>query len=216
MTVVFAAPLGASAAVWDGQGEGIRYVPRAVPRTLDDLGEEVLAAAPGRFSFCGLSLGGLIGIWLAVHAPERIDRLVLACTAAHFPPPEKWRQRAELVRRAGSVQPLAELTVARWVSQPRPDLVAMVAASPPDVYAGCCDVLADADLRGRLADVEAPTLVIAGERDEATPPEVAPQIPGARHEVIAGAAHLANVDQPEAFNRLLREHLRPASESAGP
>ena len=223
MTVVLAPPLGATADVWDAQasavGEVVRYEPRVVPRTIDDLGNEVLALAPERFSFCGLSVGGLIGIWLAVHAPQRVDRLVLACTAAHFPPPQKWEQRAALVRAEGSVAPLAAVTVQRWVGHPDEDLVAMVAGTDVDVYAGCCDVLARTDLRAVLARIEAPTLVVAGQLDEATPPAecaaLAAAIPGARFEVIPNAAHLANVERPALFNRLLLEHLPPASAPAG-
>lgn len=222
--VVLAPALGATAQMWAAQDLGdlpvLRHEYRSVPRTLDDLGAEVLAAAPGRFSFCGLSLGGLVGIWLAVHAPERLDRLVLACTAAHFPPPEKWRERAALVRVEGSTAPLAEATVARWVARPTPALLEMAASARPDVYAGCCDVLAQADLRDALGAIRTPTLVIAAEHDEATPPEacaaLAAAIPGARLEVIAGARHLPNVEAPDAFNGLLRRHLRRASPPAAP
>ncbi len=225
MTIVLAPPLGATPAVWDAQAEVLDdvvcYEPRRVPRTLADLGNEVLEQVPAeRFSFCGLSLGGLVGMWLAANVPERIDRLVLACTAPRFPPPRKWEERAALVRRSGSVAPLAEATVLRWVSHPEPDLVRMVASAAPDVYAGCCDVLAQADLRDALGEIRAPTLVIAGELDEATTPAdaavLAAAIHGATLEVLPGAAHHANVEQPQRFSRLVRRHLLPASPPAGP
>lgn len=217
--VVFAPALATTSEAWEAQEipglRAVRHDYLAVPRTLDDLGQAVLDLGLERFSFCGLSLGGLVGMWLAVHAPERVDRLVLACTAAHFPPPEKWAQRAALVREAGSAAPLAEATVARWVAHPTARLRRMAETARADVYAGCCDVLADADLRGELGRIRAPTLVIAAEHDEATPPEhcaeLAAAIPGARFELIAGARHLVNVEQPEAFNRLLRRHLLTAS-----
>jgi 3-oxoadipate enol-lactonase len=179
---------------------------------MDDLGLE-------RASFCGLSIGGMIGIWLAANASERIDRLVLICTAAHLPPPEFWRQRAVAVQEAGTPAVIADTVVERWLthdfaaSEPelRADLGAMLATADPAAYAACCGAIERMDLRDELTRIRAPTLVISGRDDPATPVEqqrlIAERIPGARHEIVAPAAHLAAVQQPEAVNHLILEHL---------
>jgi 3-oxoadipate enol-lactonase len=172
-----------------------------------------------RASFAGLSLGGMIGMWLGSHAIERIERLVLVCTAAHMPPASAWQQRAEAVRAAGSTEPIADAVVDRWLTpdyaaahpELRARLRAMLVASPPRGYVECCGAIERMDLRPVLQDVAVPTLVISGSEDESTPSErqreIATAIPGARHETVAPAAHFAVVEQAEHVNRLIREHL---------
>ena len=155
------------------------------PYSLDDLGADVLELLDelglDRVSFCGLSLGGMVGMWLAVNAPERIDRLVLCCTAAALPPPEHWHTRAAIVRRDGMAA-VAEAVLARWfphdvpaslVEQYRQQLL----ATPAEGYAGCCEALADVDLGGRLAEIRAPTLVLTGDADTVAPPARATSSP---------------------------------------
>ena len=175
-----------------------------------------------RVSFCGLSLGGAVGMWLALHAPERIDRLVLACTSARFGTPENWRARIETVR-AGGVEAVADAVLAIWFT-PRthrdaPALVRtyreMMVSAGREGYAGCCEALAAWDPGDTLAGIRAPTLVIAGSEDPATPPAQGEAlqrlIPGTRISVMASAGHLANLEQPEAFTRLLLGHLTTES-----
>jgi 3-oxoadipate enol-lactonase len=207
---------------FDHRGHGGSPVPPA-PYEIADLGADVLALLDRlgleRASYCGLSIGGIVGIWLAAHAPERIERLVAICTAAHLPPPSAWRERAAAVRAAGSPETVADTVVGRWFTAgfaaAHPDMVArhraMIAATPAEGYAGCCDALATADLRPALVRISAPTLVIAGAQDLAAPPEhgrrLAEAIAGARFELLQAAAHLASVEQAGEVNRLIAEHV---------
>jgi 3-oxoadipate enol-lactonase len=235
--LVMSNSLGATCAMWDDQvqalserfrllrydqrGHGASPVPNG-PYTIADLGNDVLALLDRleleRVSFCGLSLGGMTGMWVASEAPERIDRLVLCCTTAYFPPRETWDERAATVRAEG-LAPLLDATIERWLPErfreAHPEtaerLRAMVRMTPREGYAGCCEAIREMDLRGALGRIEAPTLVIAGEEDPSTPPdrarEIVAAVPNARLELLAGAAHLANVARPEAFSRAILEHL---------
>ena len=166
-----------------------------------------------RFSFCGLSLGGTVGMWLGANAGERLDRLVLAGTSAYFGPPERWIERAEAVRAQG-MEPIADVTMGRWFTPAFDEADVFrerFVSTPPEGYAACCDALRDWDFRAELGSISAPTLVLVGSEDPATPPDqaqlIADGIPGARVEVIPEAAHLLNVEQPEAFNRAALVHL---------
>jgi len=225
MTVVLCGSLGSTSAIWDGQAAplaGRRVVrvehpghdgaPPAAVRTVADLAERTLElVGDERFSFVGLSLGGAVGMQLALSAPERLDKLVLACTSARFGEPAGWSERAELVRAEG-LEAIVDAVLARWFSGGAPNgFREMFLATDRESYARCCDALSRWDVRGELGAIETPTLVIAGEHDPSTPPEqgelIASRIPGARFAVIAQAAHLANVERPDEFNQLLEEHL---------
>ena len=182
---------------------------------LDELGLE-------RVSWCGLSLGGMVGMWLGANAPERFDALVLACTAARVGAPDAYRARATLVREQG-IEPVADAVVGRWFTaetfRERPELPArfraLVAAQPVEGYAGCCEALAGWDFCDELGRVAVPTLVVAGSEDEATPaPDtdlLAERIPGARLVTLDGAAHLANLERPAEFAAAALTHLQEAS-----
>jgi 3-oxoadipate enol-lactonase len=175
-------------------------------------------------SLCGLSLGGAVCLQLAASAPERVDRLVLACTSARFGEQASWDERARVVRAAG-VGAVADAVVGRWFTpgfqERRPDVVAahkaMLRASPPEGYARCCEAVGRFDARDRLSAVRVPTTVIAGRHDAAAPPAwgeaIAAGIPGARFELL-DAAHLANVEQPAAFSALLLEALEGLEDAA--
>jgi 3-oxoadipate enol-lactonase/4-carboxymuconolactone decarboxylase len=209
---------------YDHRGHGRSEVPPA-PYTIDELGSDLLALLDEleleRVSFAGLSLGGMVGMWLAAHAPERVERLALLCTSAHFEDPGPWTDRAARVRADGTAA-IAQELVARWFTPAFPArapqtvarVVGVLAATSDEGYAGCCDALAAMDLRGRLGAITAPTLIVAGAEDPATPAAhteaLAAAIGGARLEVVAGAAHLANVEQPERVTRLLLDHLADA------
>jgi 3-oxoadipate enol-lactonase len=207
--------------VLDHRGHGGSEVV-AGPATIDDLGADVLAKLDllgvDRFAWVGLSLGGMVGMWLASNVPDRVERLALLCTAAHLPPASAWHDRAATVRANGTAA-VAEAVVARWFTpgfvERRRAVVdahrAMLLATPDEGYAACCEVIAAMDLRAALAAVVAPTMVIAGADDPATPPsfatEIARTVPGARLEIVDEAAHLANVEQPALVTRLLLDHL---------
>lgn len=206
---------------YDHRGHGGSPVP-AGPYRIDDLGGDVLALLDHlgveRASFCGLSLGGMTGMWLAAQAPDRVERLMLLCTSARLGPPAAWTDRAALVRAEGTTA-VAATVVDRWLTpdlvRRDPDLVgrmrAMVAATPAEGYASCCEAIADLDLSGSLGAIRAPTLVIVGADDPAAPPDhgerIAAGIAGARVAVVQHAAHLANVQQPAAVTRLALAHL---------
>ncbi|MGX1914802.1 alpha/beta fold hydrolase [Streptomyces phaeochromogenes] len=171
-----------------------------------------------RFHYAGISLGGAIGACLAIRHPGRVASLALLCSSAHFGAPEAWRERAALVRREGTAALLAAMP-GRWFADPqeaRTDrgkaLLEDLGAADPAGYAACCDALATYDLRGELRRITAPTLVIAGSRDIATPlhhaQELAEGIYGARLEILA-TGHLA-VEEPHAVTETLRAHLRTA------
>jgi 3-oxoadipate enol-lactonase len=205
---------------YDHRGHGASEVPPG-PYRIDELGRDLLGLLDDlgleRVSFCGLSLGGMVGMWLAANAPDRIDRLALCCTAATVNG-EVYLGRAAKVRAGGTGSVVAEV-LDRWFTpafrRTTPDQVeraaAMLRATPDEGYAGCCEALAAMDLRAGLSAITAPTLVIAGADDPATPPAqaeaIVAAIPEARLEVVSGAAHLANIEQPEQVTRLLVDHL---------
>ena len=207
---------------FDHRGHGRSPVPRG-PYEIADLGRDVIelmdALEIERASYCGLSIGGMVGIWLGANAPERIERLVLVCTSVHLPPAEGWAERAAKVRAAGTVGVVADAVVARWLTpayaEEHPELVAelraMLVATDPEGYASACGAIERMDLRDQLGRIAAPTLVISGSGDEATPPEhqelIAASIPGGRLETVDPAAHLAAVERPARVNELIANHL---------
>jgi 3-oxoadipate enol-lactonase len=226
-TVVVCSSLGSTASIWDAQAAvlGRAHVVRIDHpghgnasldgvRSVGDLAARVLGSVTDeRFSFIGLSLGAAVGMQLALSAPERVDRLVLACTALRFGDPEQWRERAAVVRAEG-LDAIVDAVLARWFTPRFPGSGTyreMLLSVDPEGYARCCDALAGWDVRGELGAVRAPTLVIAGADDPSTPPGVvelvAAEIPAARFEVIEGAAHIASVERADVFNRLIEEHL---------
>ena len=194
------------------------------PYTIADLGTDVLALLDqhglDQVALAGVSLGGMVGMWLAANAPERISRLALCCTAAYLPPASMWEQRAATARAEG-MGALVSQVIARWFTPAwagrHPDQVASVAAmlagTDPAGYAGCAEAIAAMDQRDTVAAITAPTLVIAGADDPATPPAMgallARVIPGAGFTVIRGTAHLANFQTPGDVNAALAAHLAP-------
>lgn len=208
----------------DLRGHGRSPVPPG-PYSLADIGGDVLALLDrlgiARAHLAGVSLGGMTTMWLAIHAPERIDRIVLCCTSAKLGPPSKWADRARLVRAEGTGA-VADAVVARWVSPAwavaHPEefrrLREMVTSTPAEGYAGCCAAIEVMDQEDELAGIGAPTLVIAGADDPATPPDhgalIAARVPGARMAVIPHAMHLANIEQAPLVTERIIDHLRVA------
>ncbi len=209
---------------YDHRGHGGSPVPPG-PYSLDGLGRDVLALLDNlgaeRFSFCGLSIGGMVGMWLASEAPERVERLMLCCTPANFDP-DAYRSRARTVRERG-VAEVADAILERWFTpafrESHPDVLEwagrMLREIPPEGYAGCCEAISGADLAERLGGIRAPTLIIAGAEDPAAPPDrsesIRDSIPDARLEILSPAAHLANVERPEAMTRAILDHLQAAA-----
>lgn len=207
---------------YDHRGQGDSPAPPG-PYEIADLGRDVVALLDRlgieRASVAGVSLGGMVAMWLAANAPKRVDRLVAACTSAYMAD-APWQERIKAVREAGSTEPIADAVVDNWLTpgfaRARPEqrarLRALLVASPPEGYAECCAAIERMDLRDDLRRITAPTLVISGSDDPSTPREhqelIAASIPGARHETIAPGAHLSNVEAPETFDALVLEHTR--------
>ena len=194
---------------------------RAGPYTIAQLGGDVLALLDllevPRAHFCGLSMGGMTGIWLGIHAPSRVDRLVLCNTSAAIGVPEMWNARIAQVRQGG-MQSVIPAVLERWFT---PDFLshapaqvervkAMLANSSVEGYAANCAAVRDMDQRADLGRIAAPTLVIGGKHDKSTPPEhgelIAKSIPGARY-VELNAAHLSNWEVAQAFTQQLQNFL---------
>jgi 3-oxoadipate enol-lactonase len=206
---------------YDMRGHGRSPVPET-PYSMADLGTDLVGLLDRngveRASLYGVSLGGMVSMWVAAHAPERVERLVLCSTSAVMGPPESWTERAALVRREG-MRAVADTVVARWFTPAfaasRPDVVAgiraQLAATPPEGYAGCCEAIREMDQRPDLPSISAPTLVIAAEGDPSTPPAhartIAGLIPGARLEVLDRGAHLVNVEAPDLVIPLVTAFL---------
>ena len=210
---------------FEHRGHGGSPVPTG-PYTIDELGRDILTMLDRlnlpRVSYCGLSIGGMVGQWLAVNAPERIDRLILLCTAPYLPPASAWHERAAAVREAGTPEVVADAVLGRWFTpgyaRSHHDIVAryraMISGIDPEGYAGCCEAIAGMDLRAGLPGVTAPTLVVAARQDPSIPPEhgeaIAAAIPGARIEILDPGAHLVSVERADAVTALIAEHLAGA------
>jgi 3-oxoadipate enol-lactonase len=202
---------------YDIRGHGRSEVPDG-PYSIAGLGGDLVALMDRvgieRAAICGLSIGGMISMWVAAHHPGRVERLVLCCTSALLGPPEGWHQRAATVRAEG-VEAVADAVLERWFTpgfaaehpQLIEDMRARLVATPAEGYAGCCEAIAAMDLTGELPSISAPTLVLSGADDPATPPvhgrRIAELIPGARFEIVSPAAHLATVERPDLTTAMI-------------
>ncbi|WP_439670587.1 3-oxoadipate enol-lactonase [Cupriavidus necator] len=208
---------------YDTRGHGASGVP-AAPFGMAELGADVLAvmdhAGVEHAHFCGLSMGGMTGIWLARHHPERFGRFVLANTAALIGPASGWNTRIERVSNEGMAA-IAGGVLARWFTPAAlagdpahiAPVLAMLASTDADGYIANCAAVRDADLRGLLPGIRSRVLVIAGVQDAATTPEqgreLAQGIAGAEY-LALNAAHLSNWELPEAFSHAVIHFLSQA------
>ncbi|HZZ91508.1 MAG TPA: 3-oxoadipate enol-lactonase [Usitatibacter sp.] len=210
----------------DVRGHGRSPVPPR-PYTLDGLADDIVAVLDGvgveRAHYVGLSMGGMIGQALALRHPARLARLVIANSTSSYGPegPRNWQARAKMVEEGG-LEAIREMVAARYFSDAfrasQPDVVDTVMSrfvrTPREGYLGCCDAIGQLDFTASLARIAAPTLVIAGELDAGTPPAmseaIARAIPGAELTVIPGAAHLAAVEAPQAFDAAVMRFLAAA------
>lgn len=224
--------LGTTMAMWDPQMAAfakhfriLRYDSRGHGRSdapvgaysIDRLGRDAVelldALGIYRVRFCGLSKGGMVGQWLGWRAPERLERLILANTSAYMGPPESWDDRIRTVAAEG-MGAMADAVLHRWF---RPGFLgkaadavapvrAMLLATPPLGYAGCCAAIRDMDQRDLVGLIKAPTLVIAGSEDPATPMAhsefLTENIAGSQLAVLH-AAHLSNVEKPGRFAKAI-------------
>jgi 3-oxoadipate enol-lactonase len=228
VTVVFLGGLGTTSAMWEPQrslfadavfldlpGHGAAPVPDG-PVRVADIGGHVLELVDGPFAFVGLSLGGMVGMWLAANAPDRVERLVLACTGAKLGSREIYFERAAVARAEG-LEGLAEASRERWFtpgfrqSAAADRVVELFKTVPPEGYATCAEAVGDFDFRGELHRIAAPTVVVWGEEDPVATAEVVETlvtgISVARAIRISHASHLASLEQPEAFNEAVKEAI---------
>jgi 3-oxoadipate enol-lactonase len=197
---------------YDRRGHGRSSVPKG-PYSMDQLGRDVLAVLDQlgieRVNWCGLSMGGMVGMWLGAHAPRRLDKLILSNTSSYFADKAVWNGRIKLVREKG-LAAVVDGTMERWFTKEfrerAPERTApirrMFLATSVDGYVACGEAIRDMDLRPLLEKIIAPTLVIAGRFDMGTPPAmnefIRDHIPGAKL-VTLEAAHISNVEQPQTY-----------------
>jgi 3-oxoadipate enol-lactonase len=234
--LMFSNSLGANYSMWDPQAREfhkkfrlLRYDTRGHgqssatpgPYSIEQLAKDVVSLLDeldlARIHFCGLSMGGMIGMWLAVSAPGRLNKLVLCNTGAKIGTLDAWNARIEAVRKNG-MKSIAPAVVERWFTpafrQKSPAMISnthkMIEEANADGYAACCAAIRDCDYREQVAAIRAPTLVISGAHDPATPPAdgrfLAQQIPGA-HYAELNAAHLSNIEDQDRFNQELAVFL---------
>jgi len=209
---------------YDARGHGGSSTPSA-SFSIDDLGRDVLAlldcAGASCAHFCGLSLGGMIGMWLGANAPERLNSLVLANTAARIGPPTMWNERIDVVNAKG-MKAISDAAVVRWFTPhfiaTQAGAVAQVKAAmertSADGYVRCCAAVRDADFRQTIAGIRTPVLVINGAHDVATPPAdglyLAQRIAGSRS-LTLDTAHLSNIESPREFSDAVRAFCQTES-----
>ena len=208
---------------YDTRGHGGTEAPAgaySLAQLADDARALLRALGIARTHWVGLSMGGMIGQTLALAAPDLFRSLVLCDTSSRIPAEAKplWQERIKTAETQG-MEPLVEPTIGRWFTAPfreqRKDVVdrvrAMIRATSPRGYAGCCHAIAALDLTDRLAAIKLPTLIVVGEEDQGTPvaasQAIQAQIAGSRLEILKSAAHLSNMEQPEAFNKALTGFL---------
>src|SRR6266481_5146114 len=226
--LMFSNSLGTNLGMWHGQAAAfsgsfriLRYDTRGHgqsaatpgPYTMEQLAQDVLALVDqlkvDRVSFCGLSMGGMIGMVLALRVPQRLERLILCNTSPKIGSAEMWNARIATAGKSG-MEALADSVLERWYTAgfrtANPSAVAatrkMLVSTPVEGYAGCCAALRDMDLREGIAGIGVPTLIIAGSHDPVTPPTdgklMAERIRGSRYVELA-AAHLSNIEAADAF-----------------
>lgn len=236
-TAVFLHSLGCDSTMWQGQVDALSESHRVVSvdlrghgcsdappgrYSLDTLGTDVIAVVDAigadRVTVCGISIGGLVALWMAIRHPDRVTSLVAANTAARIGSIQGWNDRIRLVGEEG-MEAIAERIVGNWFmpgfAERRPDIWDRALATFRETsavgYTGCCAALEDADLRGEVGSITAPALVIGGDGDGATPPAQAEwlrdHIPGSDLVVIPDAAHLSNLEQPGVFTRTVRQFV---------
>jgi 3-oxoadipate enol-lactonase len=234
--LMFSNSLGTDLCMWDAQVEFFKHDFRILrydtrghggsptqswPTTLAALGHDVLSLLDelniDKVHFCGLSMGGAIAQWLGIHAPQRLQKLVIANSAPRIGTPEGWQDRAAQVRAAG-LDGVADGAAGRWFTpgfiarepQRVASLVATLRSGDPQGYANCCDALATADLRAELPRITTRTLLVAGASDPVTTPADAvamrDQILGSVMATLE-ASHISNIEAEAAFNAELKAFL---------
>jgi 3-oxoadipate enol-lactonase len=205
---------------YDTRGHGQSSVPPG-PYTIDDLSEDVIGLLDrldlDHTHFCGLSMGGMIAMWLALHTPARLDKVIFCNTAVKIGTADTWQMRIEAVKQHGMMA-IAAATMERWFSanfrEHQPATIAqiqqMISAENPEGYLANCAAVRDFDFRDKISRVTCNGLVISGKQDPATPPAdgrfIAQQVQSARF-VELDAAHLSNVEAASQFTQAVLDFL---------
>lgn len=205
---------------YDTRGHGGSEAPQG-PYSLEQLGQDVVNLLDhldiAKAAFCGISMGGLTGQWLAIHKPERFSHVIVCNTAAKVGQEQAWQDRAALVREHG-LAPIAATAASRWFTDPfiqsNPAVVAELSndlgVGSPEGYANCCEALAKADVREQLSSIQISVLIIAGQQDPVTTVAegqfMQQRIENSRLFEI-NASHISNIEQPEAFNQAVQTFL---------
>ncbi|MBF4520385.1 3-oxoadipate enol-lactonase [Acinetobacter towneri] len=206
---------------YDTRGHGASSAPQG-PYSIDQLGQDVVNLLDHlnieKAAFCGISMGGLTGQWLAIHRPERFNQVVVCNTAAKIGQEQAWNDRAALVREQG-LQPIASTAASRWFTEPFIQSNATVvnnlqndlAAGSAEGYASCCEALAKADVREQLKDITVPVLVVAGQQDPVTTVAdgqfMVERITNSQLFEI-NASHISNVELPNEFNQAVKQFIQ--------
>ena len=235
--LMFSNSLGTTLEMWSGQMQALgelftilRYDTRGHggsvvtpgPCRIADLADDVIAIIDvlelPQVNFCGLSMGGMIGLWLSMHAPARINRLIIANSAPQIAPAQLWNERIATVQQNGMAA-IADAVVRRWFTADfmlrEPETVgaikSMIIDTPLEGYVSCCAAVRDFDVRDNMDNITLPVMAIAGDADPATPPQLTQQISqsiaASRFEILP-AAHLSNIECRAAFNRVLIDFLK--------
>jgi 3-oxoadipate enol-lactonase len=198
---------------YDRRGHGKSGVPKG-SYTMELLGRDVLAIMDAlkldKVNWLGLSMGGMEGMWLGANAPDRFNKLILSNTSTYYPDKTIWHTRIDAVSKAGSVAAIADMVINAWLTKDfqtaHPDVTArmkeMMIATPVEGYLACCAAVRDMDHREIIKSITVPTLIIAGAKDPATNVAAAEfirdRIAGSKLAIL-DAAHISNVEQPEAY-----------------
>jgi 3-oxoadipate enol-lactonase len=206
---------------YDRRGHGQSGVPKG-PYSMERFGRDVLSVLDAlkikKISWCGLSMGGMVGQWLGANAPDRIEKLVLSNTNSYYPDKGPWNDRITFVTEKGLAE-MVDTNMQRWFTE------GFCARSPQTIdrmreifvttkvpgYVACCQAIAAMDFRASNPSIKAPTLVIVGSQDVATPPSageaIQQQIKGARL-IRVEAAHISNMEQPKAYTEAVLNFLQ--------
>jgi 3-oxoadipate enol-lactonase len=205
---------------YDRRGHGRSTVP-AGPYSMERFGKDVIAILDAlkieKANWCGLSMGGMVGQWLGANAPNRVNKLILSNTSSYYPDKSPWNERIAFVREKG-LAGLVDANMQRWFTEgfraKHPEVIermkAIFTGTDPKGYIACCEAIRDMDFRDSNPRIKAPTMVIVGAQDPATPPAageaIAKAIPGAKVATI-DAAHIANMEQPQIYTSTVLEFL---------
>jgi len=197
---------------YDRRGHGKSGVTPA-PYSIEQLAKDALAILDDlnieRVHWCGLSIGGMVGQWLAANAPERFERLILANTSSFFPDQTNWDKRIDVIRKSG-IEPIASSVIAAWFTrdfrereQDKVQIIRqMLIETPIEGYIGASQAIAGMDNRELLSKIQSRTLVIAGRHDPTTPLQmndfIRSHIPYAAMTLL-DSSHLSNIEQPHDF-----------------